>query len=115
LLPHDVPVGCDAAMLALKNAFHHQAAHDVRIDAEVRFATDTFRITVDDGAIDIARGPARHPDLVMHTDSQTLEELVFAGSSVRAAERSGTLKLGGDRTQLEQLLRLFGRPGGVTR
>jgi alkyl sulfatase BDS1-like metallo-beta-lactamase superfamily hydrolase len=112
LLPHDVPVGCDAAMLALKNAFHHQAAHDVRIDAEVRFDTDTFRITLDDGAIDIARGPARHPDLVMHIDPQTLEELAFAGRSVRAAERSGTFKLEGDRTQLEQLLRLFAARAG---
>jgi DNA-binding HxlR family transcriptional regulator len=111
-LPHDVPVGCDAAMLALKNAFDHEAAHDVRIDAEVRFATDTFRLTVDDGAIDIARGPARHPDLVIHTDPQTLEELAFAGRSVRSAERTGTFKLEGDRTQLAQLLQLFAVPAG---
>lgn len=110
--PHDVPVGCDAAMLALKNTFDHEAAHDVRIAAEVRFATDTFRLTVDDGTIDIARGPARHPDLVMHTDPQTLEELAFAGRSVRAAERAGTLKLEGDRIQLDQLLRLFTVPTG---
>jgi DNA-binding HxlR family transcriptional regulator len=111
-LPHDVPVGCDAAMLALKNTFDHEAARGVRIDAEVRFATDIFRLTVDDGAIDIARGSARHSDLVIHTDPQTLEELTFAGGSVRAAERAGTLELEGDRTQLDQLLGLFTVPTG---
>jgi DNA-binding HxlR family transcriptional regulator len=110
--PRDVPVGCDAAMLALKNTFDRGAAHGVRVSAEVRFATDTFRLSVDDETIDIARGPANHPDLVIHTDPQTLEELVFAGRSVRAAERAGTLKLEGDRARLDQLLRLFTVPTG---
>jgi DNA-binding HxlR family transcriptional regulator len=105
--PHDMPVGCDAAMLALKNTFDPTAASDVRIAAEVRFETDTFRLTVGDGTIDIARGPADRPDVTIETDPQTLEELAFAGLGLRAAERAGRLRIDGDRGQLVELLSVF--------
>jgi DNA-binding HxlR family transcriptional regulator len=105
--PHDVTVGCDAAMLALKNTFDPDAARGLRITAEVRFATDSFRLTVDDGTIDIARGPADRSDLIVETDPQTLEELAFASLDVRAAERAGRLRVEGARDQLDRLLAVF--------
>jgi DNA-binding HxlR family transcriptional regulator len=110
--PHDVPVGCDAAMLALKNAFDTAAGRGLRLVAEVRFATDVFRLAVDDGTIDIGRGPAHHPDVILQTDPGTLEELAFAGRTVREAERAGRLIVEGDRARLDQLLRLFAVPHG---
>jgi len=110
-LPHDRPVGCDAAMLALKNTFDAGTADDVSVTAEVRFATDSFRLTVDRGTIDIARGQARDPDLLVATDPDTLEALAFGGLSVAAAERAGTLLVKGDREALPQLLACF-PPGG---
>ncbi len=106
-LPHDRAVGCDAAMLALKNTFDPGAARDVSVTAEVRFSTDSFRLTVDRGTIDIARGQAREPDLVVATDPDTLEALAFAGLSVPAAERAGTLSVEGDRGALPRLLECF--------
>ena len=109
--PHDVPVGCDAAMLALKNTFDPAAARGTRLVAEVRFATDVFRLAVDDGTIDIGRGPAQQPDVVLQTDPGTLEELAFGGLSVRQAERDGRLSVEGDR--LKDLLRLFPAPQPV--
>jgi len=110
-LPRGVPVGCDAAMLALKNTLDPVAARGVWMRAEVRFATDTFQIAVDDGTIHIARGPADHADLIIETDPQTLEELAFTGLTVDAAERAGTVRLlRGDRSQAERLLGLFPAP-----
>jgi DNA-binding HxlR family transcriptional regulator/putative sterol carrier protein len=103
----DVPVGCDAAMLALKNMFDAEAAQGVRVTAEVRFPTATFRLTVDDGTIDIARGPAERPDLTIETDPQTLEELAFGSRTVRSAQRAGKLLFEGHRATLDQLLALF--------
>jgi alkyl sulfatase BDS1-like metallo-beta-lactamase superfamily hydrolase len=94
-------------MLALKNTFDPHAAQGVRIAAEVRFATDTFRISVDDGTIDIARGPAEPPDVVIETDSRTLEEVALAGRSARAAERAGELRLRGEHSRLDRLLGVF--------
>jgi DNA-binding HxlR family transcriptional regulator len=105
--PHDRPVGCDAAMLALKNTFDPSAARGLRVAIEVRFATDTFRLTVDDGAIDIARGPAGDPDLVIETDPPTLEELAFSGRALAAAEEAGAVRLTGDRALAERLLGVF--------
>ncbi len=106
-LPHDRPVGCDAAMLALKNSFDPDAARDVSVTAEVRFATDTFGLAVDRGTIDIGRGQAQHNDLVIDTDPDTLEALVFAGLRVPAAEQDGVLSVAGDREMLERLLGCF--------
>jgi DNA-binding HxlR family transcriptional regulator len=105
--PLDRPAGCDAAMLALKNGFDGAAAQDVSVRAEVRFATDTFRLTVDRGAVDIARGPADHPDVVIETDPHTLEELGLAGRSLGAAESAGAVRIEGDRAALERLLSVF--------
>ncbi|HEX7276153.1 MAG TPA: winged helix-turn-helix transcriptional regulator [Acidimicrobiales bacterium] len=105
--PPDRPVGCDAAMLALKNTFDPDAAKGVRLVAEIRFASDTFRLAVDDGAIDIGRGPAARPDVLVETDPTTLEDLAFAGLEVGAAERAGRLTVTGDRSQLDRLLGLF--------
>jgi DNA-binding HxlR family transcriptional regulator len=106
-VPHDRPVGCDSAMLALKNTFDAVAARDVSLTAEVRFATDSFRLTVDHGTIDIARGQAQDPDVVVETDPDTLEALAFAGLSSAAAEQAGTLSVKGDREALRPLLDCF--------
>ena len=106
----DVPVGCDAAMLALKNTFNEAAAGSVRIVAEVRFATDTFRLIVDDGTIDIGRGPAVRPDVTIETDPQTLEEMAFSGLALDEAEALGKLRVTGERALLARLLSLFPVP-----
>jgi DNA-binding HxlR family transcriptional regulator len=113
-LPDDIPVGCDAAMLALKNTFDPDTARGSRIAAEVRFATETFRLTVDNGTIDICRGPADDADLTITTNPRTLEELVFSGLSIDEAERTGALVIDGDRTELERLLSLFPTPTAPT-
>jgi DNA-binding HxlR family transcriptional regulator len=104
---HDVPVGCDAAMLALKNTFDPDAARGVYISAEVRFATDSFRVIVSDGAIDVVRGSADRSDMIIETDPQTLEELVFAGLGVRTAERAGRLRVVRGRDELGKFLSMF--------
>ncbi len=109
-LPHDVPVGCDAAMLALKNAFSAAAAAGVRGVVEVRFDTGTFRVSVQDGTITIHRGSADHADAAIDTDPPTLEEIAFGPLSVAGAERSGALRIHGDRQLVERFFELFPVP-----
>ena len=104
----DRPVGCDAAMLAMKNTFNASAAHGVRVTAEIRFGTDTFRLAVDNGTIEIGRGPALRPDVILETDPATLEELAFGGLTVDRAERGGRLAIEGDGAALDGLLAVFG-------
>lgn len=110
--PHDVPVGCDAAMLALKNLFSPEAAAGVRGLVEVRFDTATFRVAVDDGVIDLRRGAADRPDAVIETDPVTLEHVAFGAVAFEWAERSGSLRVSGDRGLVERFFRLFPVPAG---
>jgi DNA-binding HxlR family transcriptional regulator len=103
----DVPVGCDAAMLALKNAFSPEAAGDTRLVIEVRFPTATFGVTVADAAISISRGAADGADAALETDPATLEEVAFGVQRLRAAERAGNVHVHGERSAVDRFLRLF--------
>jgi DNA-binding HxlR family transcriptional regulator len=105
--PHDIPVGCDAAMLALKNTFDAAAAGDLDAVVEVRFGTGTFVVSVADGTIDIRRGGADHPGIVVATEPATLEEVVFGMRSLDEAEASGALTITGDPSLLARFLASF--------
>ncbi|MGH9117203.1 MAG: winged helix-turn-helix transcriptional regulator [Acidimicrobiales bacterium] len=108
--PHDVAVGCDAAMLALKNGFSPGAAAGFRAVVEVRFDAGTFGVIVDDPSIAINRGSADHPDASVATDPGTLEEIAFGPRSIVSAERSGALHVEGDRRVVERFFALFPLP-----
>jgi DNA-binding HxlR family transcriptional regulator len=105
--PHDVPVGCDAAMLALKNGFDPRAAADVSGVVEIRFGSGTFAVTVGDGQLDIRRGAADHPGAVVVTEPVTLEEVAFGMRPLDDAESSGDLRIDGDNAVAERFLGLF--------
>lgn len=107
---HEVPLGCDAAMLALKNAFDPEAAGDLAMRLEVRFESTTFRVEVAGSAIAISRGAADQHDAAVATDPDTLEAVAFGLESLPAAERKGRLEASGDRRLLERFFALFGVP-----
>jgi DNA-binding HxlR family transcriptional regulator len=112
-LPQDVAVGCDAAMLALKNAFDPEAPDSpTRVELEVRFDAGTFVVRVGDGSIDIRRGPAEAPDAVLATDPTTLEELAFTDLTVARAERTKRLTVEGDRALVEAFFQSFAAADG---
>jgi DNA-binding HxlR family transcriptional regulator len=107
---YGAPVGCDSAMLALKNGFDPAAARDLRVVAEVRFPQASFRLAIEDGAIDIRRGGATDPDLVLATEPTTLEELAYAGLGVDRAVASGRLTVTGDPALADRLFGAFPMP-----
>ena len=106
----DEPIGCDAAMLALKNAFDATGARDPAMVVEVRFPLGTFGVTVRDGSINIARGPADAPDVILETDPPTLEHLAFFGLTADDAERRGDLVIHGDGALVPRFFDLFPVP-----
>lgn len=105
--PHDVPVGCDAAMLALKNAFEPDVAGAQDDVIEVRFGTGTFAVTVADGRIEIRRGTADHPTAAIETDPSTLEQVAFGMRRLDSAESAGDLHVEGDHAAAERFLAMF--------
>jgi DNA-binding HxlR family transcriptional regulator len=106
----DVAVGCDSAMLALKNAFDGAVAGDLAMAVEVRFPLGTFGVTVRNGSINIARGPAESPDVVLETDPPTLEHVAFSALAVDDAERQGELVVHGDHVLAQRFFDLFPVP-----
>jgi DNA-binding HxlR family transcriptional regulator len=105
--PRDVPVGCDAAMLALKHAFKPNRAEGLRANLEIQFDTATFRVSIHDNTIDIVRGTADHPEATIQTDPVTLEQVIFGLLPIIDAERSDALRVGGDRQLITRFFELF--------
>jgi DNA-binding HxlR family transcriptional regulator len=106
-LSPDVPVGCDAAMLALKNAFDAAAAGDLDTVIEVRFGAGTFAVEVAGGAIEIRRGVAIDARAIVETDPSTLEAVIFGMRSRADAEASGELTVTGDDAAFDRFLTSF--------
>ena len=106
-LPHDVPVGCDAAMLALKNAFDATAAGDLAGVIEVRFGSGTFVVTIGGARLAIRRGAADHPDAAIETDPPSLEAVAFGMRSLDDAESGGDIRIEGDHRLATRFLDLY--------
>jgi DNA-binding HxlR family transcriptional regulator len=105
--PPDAEIGCDAAMLAVRNAFNPERGEGFRADLEVRFETAAFRVSVDDGTINIVRGAAEHPHASIHVDPTTLEHIIFGSLPIDVAEQSGALRIEGDQHVATRFLELF--------
>jgi alkyl sulfatase BDS1-like metallo-beta-lactamase superfamily hydrolase len=106
----DAGLSVDALALALRTTFDPAAAGALRLRATVGFGDDSLRLDVHDGRLDLARGEAEAPDAVLSTDPATLRAVVFGGRSPADAERSGALRISGDRPAVLHLLGCFPRP-----
>jgi DNA-binding HxlR family transcriptional regulator len=75
----DPPLSPDSAMLALKTLFDPAAARDVTVSYELRFGDHQFHLRTADGALELGRGPADHPDAVIDTEPETLAAVLWHG------------------------------------
>jgi DNA-binding HxlR family transcriptional regulator len=106
--PGDAPLSPDAMMLALPTAFDAARARDVDATYGVRLGEHAFRVSVEAGELDVARGDADDADAVIATDTVTLPELLWRDLTVDDAERAGTLEISGSRRAARRFLGLFG-------
>jgi DNA-binding HxlR family transcriptional regulator len=106
--PGDTPLSPDAMMLALPTAFDAARAGGVDATYGVRLGEHAFRVSVEAGELDVARGDADDADAVIATDTVTLPELLWRDLTVDDAERAGTLEISGSRRAARRFLGLFG-------
>ena len=106
--PGDTPLSPDAMMLALPTAFDSAGADGVNATYGVRLGQHAFRVRVEGGELDIARGTTDKADAVIATDTATLPELLWRGLTVERAERADTLAIEGSRRAARRFLGLFG-------
>jgi len=123
-----------ALMLALKTTFDAAAAGEWRARIELRLGEDRFSARVGDGRLELAAGTERDgdagpaepagpagdagpgragdgmADAVIEASAPALRALVFGGRQAGEAERSGDLRIAGDRQAALRFLGLFPRP-----
>jgi alkyl sulfatase BDS1-like metallo-beta-lactamase superfamily hydrolase len=108
--PPDAPIGADSIILALRARFDPGAAKGLRAAYELRLGEDRFRIEVADGEISVAREAAERADATIETDPDTIAAVLWGGDRLAGAQRSGKLKLEGDKAAVERFVRLFPVP-----
>ncbi|HVJ17311.1 MAG TPA: helix-turn-helix domain-containing protein [Polyangiaceae bacterium] len=99
-------LGVDALMLALESTFVPENAGELSASYELRLQEERFSVDVERGAIAIARGGQRKPDVVISTDPATLRALVFGDRKLAGAP----VETQGDARHIRAFFRLFARP-----
>jgi DNA-binding HxlR family transcriptional regulator len=105
--PGEAALSPDAMMLALPTMFDPRRADGLDATYGVRLGDHAFRVSVEGGELDLARGEAAGADAVLSTDTQTLPELLWRGLPVEQAERAGGLEIEGSRRAARRFLTLF--------
>ena len=105
--PGDAALSPDAMMLALPTMFDPARADGVDATYGVRLGDHAFRVRVNGGELDLARGDAGEADAVLATDTDTLPELLWRDLPIERAEEAGTLEIEGSRRAARRFLGLF--------
>jgi DNA-binding HxlR family transcriptional regulator/putative sterol carrier protein len=113
-LPDAPIVSMDSVVLALRGRFDPGAAHGLRASYELRLGEDRFRIEVANDEIHTARRDTGHADATIDTDADTLAAVLWGGRPLADAQRSGELKIEGDKAAAKRFLRLFPAPEPAT-
>jgi len=108
--PGEMRIGVDSTVLALQTLFDAEAAEGLDATYELRLDDQSFTVTVADGELGLARGPAAKPDAAIETTPATFTALLWQGMPPVEAERSGAATVTGSRRALGRLLRLFPLP-----
>jgi DNA-binding HxlR family transcriptional regulator len=100
----------DAHVIALKADFDPDAAEDLDARYRLELGGEPFRIEVADRRIEVARGETKEPDAVIETQPGTLAGVVWGGSRLADAMRSGSIKVDGNKSLAKRFFSLFPPP-----
>jgi DNA-binding HxlR family transcriptional regulator len=110
-VPEQVAIGPDSIVLAFRSLFDPEAAEDLSATYELRLgATDVFRVEVEGGELQLARGAAEDPDGAIATDPGTLAGLLTGQLALDVALDSGLATIAGPKRDVNRFLRLFPMP-----
>ncbi len=76
----------------------------------LRINGEWYRLTVNDGSIQVVQGRAERPVVTIETDVATLRAITLGRQPLTEAERDGRLRLTGDQATAERFARLFRVP-----
>jgi DNA-binding HxlR family transcriptional regulator len=108
--PGEPGLGVDAMAIALKTVFEPDAAKGLSERYELTLDGQPFRVLVEDGRLDLARGNAERPDAAIATDPATLAAVLWHGRRLGDAKRAGEIAVSGSGQAARRFLRLFPAP-----
>ena len=106
--PDDV-VTTDSLLIALRTTYRSDAARGLHLRYELRVGDIAVHARIDDGALEVAPGPAADPDLVIETGPE-LRALLAGVIGPSEAVAGGSVQLSGDPKLLERFLAVFHVP-----
>jgi DNA-binding HxlR family transcriptional regulator len=100
----------DAHVIALKGAFDPEAAEDLDARYQLELDGQPFRVEVTDRRIEVARGETKERDAVIETERGALPRVLWGGSRLADAMRSGSIKIDGNKSLARRFFSLFPPP-----
>lgn len=106
-VPQDARIGVDSVILSLRERFDPEAAGDLHAEYELRLDGYRFRVVVDDGLIELARGAAERADAVIETTPGRLDSMLSGELSATDLVHTGGVTVEGDPAVVERFATLF--------
>jgi DNA-binding HxlR family transcriptional regulator len=109
---HDpsLPISVASTIMSMRTMFAPERAKDVSGRVGFRLGREEFIATVAKGKLTIVRGAANEGDVVVDGDQQALAGAIYGGVPLTKLEKTGALKIEGDRALFERYIRLFPLP-----
>jgi DNA-binding HxlR family transcriptional regulator len=107
------PISVDSMMLALRSLYDPERAAGWVADVVLSLGEDGFRATVTPEGLRVAREPVDRPDLVIHTDTVTLNAVLCGRRALEEALAAEDLVVDGDDAAAMRFLTLFPFPQPV--
>lgn len=109
---HDpsAPLSVSSVVMSMRTMFSPQNAKGMSGTIGFRFGHEEFLARFSDGRFDIRRGALDDADLKIEGDQNAWAGALYGGVPVKSLEKSGNLKVSGDRKLLERALAVFPLP-----
>jgi DNA-binding HxlR family transcriptional regulator len=112
---HDssLPVSVSSIVMSMRTMFAPARAKDLSGSLGFRFGHEEFVAKLANGTFDIRRGEIRDVDVTVEGDQISWAGVLYGGAPLKTMEKSGKLKVSGDRALLERVIKLFPLPPKV--
>lgn len=110
VLPRDADLSVNSLILSFRTMFDAGAAKGMKARYELRLGEERFSAVVANAKIEIVPGSTPRPEAILDSDPNTLAALAYDGQSLTQAQRSGKLRIEGDKAAAKRFLTLFTLP-----
>ena len=104
------PFSAVSLMLSFRSMMDAERARGMAARIGFRIGEQTFVLRIDNGPVELGRGPLEGTDLVLTGAAAAIAAATYGGVPLRDLEAAGELAIEGDRALAEQFVTLFPMP-----